>query len=251
MRPDTVDPADMTSLYTQPRLKYPNDYALFFAGVALKLEPAVQEYLLSRGVTVDVQERWSMGFWHQAVTDKLSEIYPPDVLMEHQLSGQFFSRIVIPLCDPINEVRGFVGRKLPESRHPVRYLYSKTKYFDQSAHVMGLEKVLGWGLDYGVLVEGPFDVILGQKFGEPTVSCHGTSFTLEQALLMRSVFKRLIVMPDGDKESGVLLKYVDRYRRDLPDQLYLAQLPDGSDPASVAQSDPDLFHSIVNSARLF
>lgn len=244
MKLGTADPVGTTTQSTSS----PLERAVAAAQLALEKSPEVIDYLESRGVDAKTREQWGVGFWHQGVTDYLASQFDPADLFEQQLTGQFFSRIVLPLRDPAGTVRGLVGRKLPSSPHPVRYLYSKTRYFDQSAHVMGLEKAIFSSSGYGVLVEGPFDVLLCHKAGIPAVSCHGTSFTQEQALLMRSVFPALVVMPDGDEQADVLLKYVERYRRDLPEQIVLAQLPKGTDPAGLAFSDPHRLLSLVTRA---
>jgi DNA primase len=151
--------------------------------------------------------------------------------------------VVIPLNDPGGNPVGVVGRSLPDADHPVRWLYSRNSlHNDLRNHILGLDRLINLQLEAPpVLVEGPFDVILGQQAGISTCSAHGTSFTQEQALLLRAHdANALVLAPDGgDTEAqSNMVRSAERHKTSLPNKVYRVELPPATDPAELVRVGP-------------
>jgi DNA primase len=213
-------------------------------------------YLIDRGFS----DRWlgyfQFGFWDASVSEILLEAGHTE-LEDYDLGNRLLNRIVLPLRLPDGTVQGMVGRKLPSDPHPVKYLYpDKAHLVDQRTHLFGVDSYLTsgqqWRWHCPILLEGPWDSAYLQQERFPAVSSHGARLTLEQALTLRALDSRnLVVVPDGDVGFKNISSFLQRHRRDLPQDVRIAQLPPGEDPGSVLKEmGPQVLREYLEAAQI-
>lgn len=206
------------------------------ARVTLVAEPAIGAWLRMRGLTEATVVEWGLGYWNSKVIDDLVRRYEldPAVLTSLGLTERLSGRIMFPLESVAGEMLGFVGRSTPWTHYSssVKWLYpKKSPFFQARSHLFGFHRVVGRGRV--IVVEGPMDAIVGQQYGYPAVGVTRSTFTLEQAMLLASLQVPVYLVPDADQTGERnLLRSAQRWRHLLPEEVWFAKLPPGSDPAS-------------------
>jgi len=207
---------------------------------------AAREYLEARGVTPATVERFGLGWappgWSNLLNAAGSR-YAPSLLLRAGLVAQndrgghydrFRDRLIIPIRSALGRAVGFGARTL--GNEEPKYLNSpETEVFIKSRLLFGLSEareVLKAAEDV-VVVEGYLDAMaLAQAgIGNAVASC-GTSFTEDQARILRRYVERAVLVFDGDtaglraawKSAGVFLGEGLDVR--------ILALPDGHDPDS-------------------
>lgn len=159
----------------------------------------------------------------------------------------FRARWVFPIYNHFNQLVGFAGRIMaPDSKYP-KYINSKeSPVFSKSKILFGLnhaqEEIKKAGFAY--LVEGYTDVFTWHQAGvRNTVASCGTSFTREQAQLLKKYTETVMVCFDGD-DAGQK-KALDTIEILLQESLYpeLVLLPHSSqlENGRSVGIDPDSF----------
>src|SRR5699024_7609693 len=117
----------------------------------------------------------------------------------------FYDRIIFPIFDYQGNVCGFGGRTMNKNNN-IKYLNSpETRIYKKQDNLYGFhqakEHVENEG--YLVLFEGYFDVLQAYQHGlKNCVASLGTALTPEQALLIKSITKNVIIVFDDD-DAGV------------------------------------------------
>jgi len=203
----------------------------------------VLNYLLDRGLSSETIDEFDLGFLPETIDHsiftsnyKSSDLFDTGNFMKLKdgLKLRFLGRIIFPIKNERGKVIGFSGRSLdntqpkylntPESkifkkRGTLYNLNSAKKYIKEEKHVF--------------LVEGYFDVIRMWISGfKNTVSPMGTSFTKEQAAILKRYTDEGTIIFDGD-EAGVNASFraIDNciLSNFFP---YVLFLPKGEDPDS-------------------
>ena len=148
----------------------------------------------------------------------------------------FRDRIIFPIYNYKKQLVGFAGRILPGSKQPAKYVNSKQSLlFDKSELLYGIDKARRYIVkkEEAILVEGYTDVIQLHHYGfQNTVAGMGTSFTQQQAQLIKRSTKQVLFLKDGDAAG------LESMRRDVLIALKnglmpsIVILPDGEDPDS-------------------
>src|SRR5699024_3255189 len=118
-------------------------------------------------------------------------------------------RLVFPIHNHDGEVIAFGGRAISHNSH-VKYINSpNSKIYRKDDNLYGFhlakEDIKDKG--FAVLVEGYFDVITSHQHGlENTIAPLGTALTVNQALLLKSVTKNVVIAFDDD-EAGIQASY--------------------------------------------
>lgn len=171
------------------------------------------------------------------------------LLLELGLLGQnengeiydfFRDRIMFPICSKTGKIVGFTGRILTEKKGVSKYMNSlDSEIFCKGNELFGLNvarhEIRKEQRIY--LCEGNFDVMRMHSIGVAnTVAPCGTALTIEQARLLRSFAKNIVLLYDGD-EAG--RKAIDRNGELLVKEqcnVTVLTLPDGQDPDSFFKS---------------
>ncbi len=215
----------------------------------------VFEYL---GYDCDDRDQWEFGiapdiakFLTKSVIQ--SEYYPEAISLglitekEGSTYDLFRNRWVFPIYNHYNQIVGFAGRILSgDSKYP-KYINSKESVLFQKSKILfglnhALDKIKQKGFVY--LVEGYTDVFTWHKLGlQNTVASCGTSFTVDQAKLLKRFTGKVVVCFDGDAPGQK--KAIDTIetliREGLNPEVVL--LPEGDDPDSFGRSDLSQLHN--------
>ena len=241
--------------------------ALEWAGSFYRTELAgrtggpAREYLESRGLLPETIARFALG-WAPPGWDSLLKAadrrYSPGLLfraglvIESERGGhydRFRSRVIVPIRTPLGRIVGFGARTLgPEE--PKYVNSSETEVFQKGKILFGLPeaKASFKNAEEAIVVEGYMDAMaLSQGgIGNVVASC-GTSFTENQAALLRRYVERAVLLFDGDtagiraawKSAGTFLAAGLTVR--------IVALPSGHDPDSFVREHgaPELANRIA------
>lgn len=181
-------------------------------------KPGLQ-YLLERGVSVEMIKRYGLGFaansWSSLRSYMLSEGYTAEELYSANLVSfskdrnnafdVFRNRVIFPIIDLRGNVIAFGGRALDTALDPRKYLNSSdTAVFKKSRNLFSLNfaKNIAVKEKKLILCEGYMDVIAVHQAGfENAVATLGTAITPEQARLMSQYCNEVIICYDSD-EAG-------------------------------------------------
>lgn len=170
----------------------------------------------------------------------------PEVLLEAGLAARrddgsvrprFFNRLLFPIHDLRGRVVGFGGRVLGD--HEPKYLNSPdSQIFHKGRLLYHLHesKHAIRKAERAIVVEGYFDVLRLVEAGvEEVVAPLGTSFTSEQAALLKRYTKTVLLLYDADA-AGVRASFRaadELLRQGL--RVLLATTPPGDDPDTLVQ----------------
>ncbi len=222
-------------------------YACNFYQLKLKQNPGALKYLKNRGVSVEAQEIFSIGYapkgWDELFSHLKTKKYKDELIKKSGLITRgtknyydtFRDRIIFPIIDLRGEVIAFGGRVMGDSMP--KYLNSpETPVFNKGRILYGLNsaKESFKKSEFAVFVEGYFDVITASIYGFPyTVAPLGTALTKEHSSLIKRFTQEVVVVFDSDvsgikaaqKAIGILLEGGLN--------VTVLPLPDGEDPDSL------------------
>ncbi len=206
-----------------------------------------REYLLSRGIGLDLWDAWGLGYAPASGDALLSalarhgveELLKLGLVLkgERGYRDRFRDRIIFPLRDELGRTVAFAGRAL---RGEPKYLNTpNTPLFTKGTLLYGLDRARERIKTAGqaVLVEGYTDVISLHAAGvTEAVSSMGTSLTESQARRLSRYAQRVIIAYDADAAGesstlrgiGILL--------DAGLEVGIAVLPEGEDPDSLVRN---------------
>ena len=172
-----------------------------------------------------------------------------------RLQDAFRARILFPICDPSGHPVALGGRVLPGSPDPAKYknsaespLYSKRK----TLYALNWAKQNIIESDEVVVCEGYTDVIGLFECGvERAVATCGTALAEEHVKLLRGFASRVVLAFDSDGAGQYAAGRFYEWERRFEINVAVADLPSGSDPGSLARSDPDALRSAIEDAKPF
>lgn len=162
---------------------------------------------------------------------------------------RFAGRVMFPIHDISGKVIAFGGRILKKDEKTAKYLNSpESELYHKSKVLYGLFQAKKAIIkeDLCFLVEGYTDVISMHQAGiQNVVASAGTSLTEDQARLIRRFTNNVTVLYDGDA-AGIRasIRGIDILLEQGLDVRVLL-LPDGQDPDSFAQSNPQELERMV------
>lgn len=169
------------------------------------------------------------------------------------LYERFRDRLIFPIRDPSGQVIGFGGRLLGEGRGP-KYLNSpESPLFHKGRVLYALDQAAAELRREGkeaIVVEGYMDVIALHQAGiTQAVASLGTSFTQEQAALLKRYTSQAVIAYDGDAAGD---RATVRGLQILAEQgvaVRVASLPEGEDPDSLARrGGPEAVQQVLEGA---
>lgn len=160
---------------------------------------------------------------------------------------KFNWRFIFPIKNVQGNIVGFAGRALGGDL--------KNKYINSAASIIFAKKNTVYGLyealsignnSAGVIVvEGYLDVISLYSYGiRNVVSTMGTAFSMEQFILLKKYYNKIVICYDGDKAgrdaSFLVAKNLLKF---LGEDIYIGFiiLPEGYDPDSIVNSEKKNF----------
>lgn len=229
-----------------------------------------EQYLAKRGLTTETIKKWQIGYapgpplsgWRGLRDHLKAKGYADTVMLQAGLikTGQagkdpfdvFRDRIMFPMRDQSGRVVAFSGRVLHADTEAPKYVNSpETELYHKSSFLFGYDmaKQAARQLDFWLVVEGQFDVVLAHQAGYAnTVAVSGTAFTPHHLQLLERLSSRVVLALDADR-AGIAAMYKAAQlmlRRGL--DVKVAQLTPGSDPADMIVSDKQTFKKAVGGA---
>ncbi len=173
-----------------------------------------------------------------------------------EASDFFRDRVMFPICDAGGRVVSFAGRLLPRLDEPApkgpKYKNTAaTAVYDKSKVLYGLHLASQSArkADRIVVCEGYTDVIGCDLAGIPeTVATCGTALTQQHAKLLSRSAKRIVLAFDADAAGQTAAERVHQWEREYELDIFVASLPEGSDPGDLASSDPPALRRALSEA---
>ena len=211
---------------------------------------AARDYLLKRGVSHEIQERFGIGYapdvekvgWNFLGSKFKGEeqrlAVEAGLLVVKEAGGtydRFRDRIVFPIYNISGQVCGFGGRIIGEGQP--KYLNSpESSVFNKSQSLLGLyqQKDHIRQSNRAIFVEGNFDLISLVANGcENVVAPLGTALTREQLRMVKRFTEEVTLLFDGDEAGNKAAA------RAVP--LFLAEQITGKVAIMPSGHDPDTF----------
>jgi DNA primase len=233
-----------------------------------------REYLKSRGIGGDVARQFKLG-WAPDEWDGLAKglKFTEKVLLDTGLGfvnkgdrrqDALRARVIFPIFDPGGKAIAVGGRVLPapygsaprpDGRVEAKYknspetsIYSKRR----TLYALNWAKDDVIKSDEIIVCEGYTDVIAFFAAGLPrAVATCGTALGEEHFKAMRNFAKRIVLAYDADKAGQSAAASVYQWERQNEVDVFVARLPKGSDPAELAQNDPEALRKSVADAVPF
>ena len=142
----------------------------------------------------------------------------------------FTNRIIFPIIDAQGSVIGFGGRAMGDEKP--KYINSNdTPAFNKRKNLFALNYAKNAKEDYFILCEGYTDVIAMHMAGFQTaVASLGTSFTPEQAALMKKYKSKAVICYDGDAAGQNATQKAIALTTAAGLETKVLQIPEGLDP---------------------
>jgi DNA primase len=235
---------------------------------------AAREYLKSRGIGGDIARQFKLG-WAPDEWDALAKglKFTEKVLMDTGLGfvnkgdrrqDALRARVIFPIFDPANKAIAVGGRILPppygpaarpDGRVEAKYknspetsIYSKRR----TLYALNWAKDDVIKSDEIIVCEGYTDVIAFFAAGMPrAVATCGTALGEDHFKTMRNFAKRIVLAYDADKAGQSAAASVYQWERQHEVDVFVAHLPKGSDPADLAQHDPEALRKSIAEAVPF
>ena len=234
---------------------------------------AARGYLRSRGLTGDEVRAFKLGWapsgW-DALCAALRSKAPAEDLTETGLAvvsprggliDNFRSRVLFPVFDVRGDPVGFGGRILPGAGERSGPKYKNTPespLYAKSRLLYGLNWAKGAivhardGEGEVIVCEGYTDVIGLHAAGLPqAVATCGTSLTEDHVKTLARFTKRIVLAFDADAAGSAAAERIYQWESAHQLDVYVADLPSGTDPDDLARRDPQGLRDRVSEARPF
>jgi len=230
-----------------------------------------REYLKTRGIDGNVARRFKLG-WAPDEWDALAASLK---LSEKDLSGTGLgfvnsrdrrqdalrARVIFPIFDPAGKAIAVGGRILPQfatradGRVEAKYKNSpETPIYSKRRTLYALNFAKDDVIKSGEIIvcEGYTDVIAFFQAGmERAVATCGTALGEEHFKTMRNFAKRIVLAYDADAAGQSAAASVYQWERQHEVDVFVARLPEGTDPAELAQRDPEALRRSIQEALPF
>lgn len=223
----------------------------------------INEYIENRGVNTQTMHAWRIGYapdeWRALKNHLLQKGFVEDQIFRAGLikntdGGKesydvFRDRIMFPIFDPSGRVVAFSGRTLKKEDGVPKYVNSpETALFQKSEILYGYDKAKQGirTLDFSLVVEGQFDVVLAHQAGYTnTVAVSGTALTAHHTMLLMRLSQNVVLALDADRAGISAIKRSSPMMLRQGMNVKVACLPKGQDPADVVRNDPHQLKNIV------
>jgi DNA primase len=169
----------------------------------------------------------------------------------------FRARVLFPIFDAGGRPVAFGGRVLPsrdagESAPGPKYKNSaETAIYSKRRTLYGLNWAKGDVVESGevIVCEGYTDVIalFGVGLRRAVATC-GTALGEEHFQMLRRFAQRVVLAYDADTAGQTAAERVYEWERRHKVDVFVAELPSGTDPAEMARTDPDALRTAIAKA---
>lgn len=233
-------------------------------------------YLRSRGLDADEVRAFRIGWapegWdelarHLRVGNDVWRDSGLGTINRRDRQQDFFrGRVVFPIFDPQGAAIGFGGRILPGAADREdaggRISAPGAKYVNPTATPLYDKSRVLYGLNWAkadivraqeaIVCEGYTDVIGFFAAGLPrAVATCGTALTEDHVRLLTRFGKRLLLAFDADGAGQAAAERFHQWERTYELDVRVVVMPDGSDPDTLARTDPDALRRAVAEAVPF
>ncbi|KJZ19778.1 DNA primase [Loktanella sp. S4079] len=216
---------------------------------------AARDYLARRGLSVEAQDRWEIGFapaQNGALEQLRAKGVDQKLIVDAGLAAKsdrsdgfynrFRDRIMFPIRDARGRAIGFGGRAM-DPNHPAKYYNSpETQLFDKGRSLFNhgpAREAAGKGQTL-IVAEGYMDVIALSEAGfEATVAPLGTAVTENQLQMLWRIAPEPVIALDGDAAGlRAAMRVIDIALPLLQagQSLRFVLMPDGMDPDDLIKS---------------
>lgn len=242
------------------------DEATRFFEKELAKNPTAEQYLKDRSVTPETKKQWRIGYapddWRKLKEYLNSLGHKDELLLQAGLVKRadggkqpydvFRDRIMFPIMDQSGRVIAFSGRILKKDSDSPKYVNSpETALFNKSEALFGYDKAKHGihKLDFSMIVEGQFDVVLSHQAGyHNTVAVSGTALTAQHISLLQRLSNRVVLALDADKAGIAAVKRAAELALGRGIDLKVARIIGGKDPADLVKEDPRLLRQAIGGA---
>ena len=232
---------------------------------------AVMPYLQDRGVHDETIAKWRIGYapgpskygWRELKEHMEQKGFTKDVLLKAGLikgadAGKepydlFRDRVMFPICDASGKVVAFSGRILSKDSEAPKYVNSpETELFNKSEVLFGYDKAKHGirHLDFSLIVEGQFDVVLSHQAGYANaVAVSGTALTPHHVMLLQRLSNRAVLALDADRAGIAAVKRAADIMLPRGMDIKVAHMIGGKDPADMVKEDPSKLRKIIGNAK--
>jgi len=221
---------------------------------ASEAEPA-RAYLLGRGLHEETLREFRVGYapsaWDRMLRASRSSGFSDEELLAAglvqrsknrpgQVYDRFRERIMFPAADARGRVRGFGARAMRDNQQP-KYLNTSDGLVYHKREVLfgiDLARAAASKADRMILVEGYTDVLaLHQAQITNAVGIMGTALTEEQVSELERIVHVLELCLDADRAGQDAMLRAARLARARKLELRVVALPQGTDPAELAERE--------------
>ncbi len=218
------------------------------------------KYLKSRGISDSSIKEFGLGYapnsW-ESLTHillkrgfKISEIISSGLAVPSRSGGydRFRGRIIFPLIDGKDKLRGFSGRVL-YPQEPKYINTPQTPIFDKGQFLYGINLAKGEirNKKEAVLVEGEMDVILSYQSGiKNVVASKGTALTEGQIELVKRYTENLSLSFDMDLAGDSASRRGIEMAEKMGLNIKIVELSSGKDAAEVIHEDPKHWEKAIS-----
>ena len=169
-----------------------------------------------------------------------------------RLIDSFRARVLFPIFDVAGRPVGLGGRVLPGASGPKYKNTQSTPLYDKSRVLYGLNWAKGAIVERSqvVVCEGYTDVIGLHRAGvtEAVATC-GTALAEGHVRLLTGFSRRIILAYDADAAGRGAAERFYEWERRFQADISVVSLPAGTDPADLAQTDPERLRQAVVDAK--
>jgi len=217
-------------------------------------EPA-RAYLLGRGLHEETLREFRVGYapsaWDRMLRASRSSGFSDEELLAAglvqrsknrpgQVYDRFRERIMFPAADARGRVRGFGARAMRDNQQP-KYLNTSDGLVYHKREVLfgiDLARAAASKADRMILVEGYTDVLALHQAGVTNaVGIMGTALTEEQVSELERIVHVLELCLDADRAGQDAMLRAARLARARKLELRVVGLPEGTDPAALAEQE--------------
>ncbi|MBR5529458.1 MAG: DNA primase, partial [Oscillospiraceae bacterium] len=199
-------------------------------------------YVQKRGLSKSIVTKFGIGYapdsWNALVNAMRKKGYTDKEMIDADLVGEkngrvfdrFRNRLMFPIIDIRGNVIGFGGRVLDNSL-PKYINTTETIIFNKGKHLFGLNLSKKTKQDYMILVEGNVDVVTMHQYGfDNAVASMGTSFTEDQATLLKRYTEQVVLLYDGDAPGQKATRRAIPILEKVGIHVKVLQIPNDMDP---------------------
>lgn len=226
----------------------------------------VVDYIAGRAVTQETRHAWKIGYapdaWRSLREHLHARGYTDDEMLRAGVVKKsekgsepydvFRNRVMFPIFDTTGRVIAFSGRTLLKDKETPKYVNSpETELFKKSEILYGYDKAKSGirQLDFSLIVEGQFDVVLSHQAGYVnTVAVSGTAFTEHHIALLQRMSNRAVLAFDSDAAGIAAAKRAAEPMLKKGMDIKVASMIGGKDPADIVRENPLELRKLVGAA---